>query len=57
MERVLSLQGLSASLRDGGDVEPIKPASGDSGICSTASTGWAVSTCSLICNANAEMEW
>lgn len=54
MERVLGLQGLSQNLQD---VEPVGGASGDSGICSTASTGWALSTCSLVCRPAGEMEW
>ncbi|HEX8091134.1 MAG: hypothetical protein ACLGJB_25875 [Blastocatellia bacterium] len=54
MERVLALQGLS-SFSDSDDAEPVKN-SGDSGICSTASTGFAVSTCSLVCGSS-DLAW
>jgi len=53
MDRVLALQ----SLGEFSEPAPACGASGGSNVCSTSSTGYLVSTCSIACEAGAELDW
>jgi hypothetical protein len=53
MDRVLALQ----SLGEFSEPAPACGASNGSNICSTSSTGYLASTCSIGCSPEAELDW
>ncbi|HET8674419.1 MAG TPA: hypothetical protein VFO63_01425 [Blastocatellia bacterium] len=53
MDRVLALQ----TLGEFSEPAPACGASGGSNVCSTSSTGYLVSTCSVLCEGANELDW